>query len=231
MTVSGFEASRELIRRRNSLTSLMLRVKNCFSCRQLHPREARASTMQRTVAFLSAGPDSLAGSTIPNNGGFYEEQGCWRCVSVSVSARAVAERRQTPMRCIRWNENAAKAAKAACLHISGNGLVESRMYAMMHAAIHDAVNAIDRRSRPYAFDAEVSGPASMDAAVAAAARDVLVSVIATLPESPECIDDRDRRRQRLICCRARGDTGWPGQDERRGAGAGRRSRDCRAAGR
>ena len=86
-----------------------------------------------------------------------------------------------------WNENAAKAATAACVHISGNGLAEARMYAMVHAAVHDAVNAIDRRSRPYAFDATVSGPVSVDAAVAAAARDVLVSVIATMPELPACI--------------------------------------------
>ena len=85
-----------------------------------------------------------------------------------------------------WNENAAKAATAACLHISGNGLVEARMYAMVHAAVHDAVNAIDRRSRPYAFRARVNGPVSADAAVAAAARDTLVSVIPTLPESPDC---------------------------------------------
>src|SRR5512134_2312948 len=88
---------------------------------------------------------------------------------------------------ITWNENAAKAATAACIHISGNGLAESRMYAMVHVAVHDAVNAIDRRSRPYAFDANVNGPASVDAAVAAAARDVLVSVIAELPESPGCV--------------------------------------------
>jgi hypothetical protein len=87
---------------------------------------------------------------------------------------------------ITWNENAAKAATAACLHLSGNGLAESRMYAMVHVAIHDAANAIDRRSRPYAFDGEAGNPASPDAAVAAAARDVLVSVISTLPESPEC---------------------------------------------
>ena len=87
---------------------------------------------------------------------------------------------------ITWNENAAKAATAACLHISGNGLVEARMYAMVHVAVHDAVNAIDRRSRPYAFRARVNGPVSVDAAVAAAARDTLVSVISTLPESPDC---------------------------------------------
>jgi PAP2 superfamily len=88
---------------------------------------------------------------------------------------------------IQWNENAAKAAAAACLIASGNGLAESRMYAIAHVAIHDAVNAIDRRSRPYAFDAMAGGPASMDAAVAAAARDALVSVIAELPESASCV--------------------------------------------
>jgi hypothetical protein len=88
---------------------------------------------------------------------------------------------------ITWNENAAKAATAACIHISGNGLAESRMYAMVHVAVHDAVNAIDRRSRPYAFEANVNEPVSVDAAVAAAARDVLVSVIAKLPESPACV--------------------------------------------
>ena len=49
---------------------------------------------------------------------------------------------------IMWNENAARAATAACLHMSGNGLAESRMYAMVHAAVHDAVNAIKRRSAP-----------------------------------------------------------------------------------
>jgi hypothetical protein len=87
---------------------------------------------------------------------------------------------------ITWNANAATAATAACLHISGNGPAESRLYAMVHAAIHDAANAIDRRSRPYAFDATASGPASQDAAIAAAARDALVAVIGTLPESPEC---------------------------------------------
>ena len=86
-----------------------------------------------------------------------------------------------------WNENAAKAATAACIHISGNGLAESRMYAMVHVAVHDAVNAIDRRSRPYAFSARVDGPVSADAAVAAAARDVLVAAIAELPESPACV--------------------------------------------
>ena len=107
------------------------------------------------------------------------------CLSVSllVSSPIAA---QAADAVVTWNENAAKAATAACLHISGNGLVESRMYAMVHVAIHDAVNAIERRSRPYVFDAQAGNPTSLDAAVAAAARGTLVSVIPTLPESPEC---------------------------------------------
>jgi hypothetical protein len=86
-----------------------------------------------------------------------------------------------------WNVNAGRAAMAACLSPTGNGLAEARMYAMVHVAIHDALNAIDRRSRPYALDEEVNGPLSPSAAIAAAARDVLVSVIGQLQESPECI--------------------------------------------
>ena len=90
-----------------------------------------------------------------------------------------------------WNANAGVAATAACLAPLNNPLHESRMYAMMHVAVHDAVNAIDRRSRPYAFNAQAAPGASRDAAVAAAARDVLVSLIGQLPlelHSQACID-------------------------------------------
>jgi hypothetical protein len=51
-----------------------------------------------------------------------------------------------------WNANAGKAAIAACISPRDNPLHESHMYAMTHVAIHDALNAIDRRSRPYALD-------------------------------------------------------------------------------
>ena len=51
-----------------------------------------------------------------------------------------------------WNANAGVAATAACIAPLDNPLHESRIYAMMHVAIHDALIAIDRRSRPYAFD-------------------------------------------------------------------------------
>ena len=47
-----------------------------------------------------------------------------------------------------WNANAAKAALASCIAPGDDPLHEGRMYAMMHVAIHDALNAIDRRSRP-----------------------------------------------------------------------------------
>lgn len=84
-----------------------------------------------------------------------------------------------------WNINANKAANATCIGPSGNGLYESRLYAMVHIAIHDAVNAIDLRSRPYAYDAQAVSYASFDAAVATAAHDVLLDVIGRL--AADCI--------------------------------------------
>jgi hypothetical protein len=90
-----------------------------------------------------------------------------------------------------WNANAGVAATAACIAPLDNPLHESRIYAMLHVAIHDALNAIDRRSRPYAFDMEAEAGASPDAAVAAAARDVLVPLIGQLPlelHTQTCID-------------------------------------------
>ena len=86
-----------------------------------------------------------------------------------------------------WNANAGRAALAACIAPGDDPLHESRMYAMMHVAIHDALNAIDRRYRPYAFDAQVAPGTSTAAAVATAARDVLVAAISQLPFPPECL--------------------------------------------
>jgi hypothetical protein len=86
-----------------------------------------------------------------------------------------------------WNENAGRAARAACMSPTGNPVHESRLYAMMHVAIHDALNAIERRSRPYALDLRVDPGASGDAAVAAAARDVAVGVITQIALPPQCI--------------------------------------------
>jgi hypothetical protein len=70
-----------------------------------------------------------------------------------------------------WNANAGKAAIAACISPANDPLHESRMYAVMHIAIHDALNAIDRRSRPYVFDTPAVAGASVDAAVSYARHD------------------------------------------------------------
>ena len=89
-----------------------------------------------------------------------------------------------------WNANAGVAATAACIAPLADPLHESRIYAMTHVAIHDALNAIDHRARPYTFEKAEPG-ASPDAAVAAAARDVLVALIGQLPlelVSQSCID-------------------------------------------
>jgi hypothetical protein len=80
-----------------------------------------------------------------------------------------------------WNANAGKAAVAACISPFDDPLHESRLYAMMHLAIHDALNAIDRRSEPYIFRDRPVASASFNAAIAAAARDTLVSGINELP--------------------------------------------------
>jgi hypothetical protein len=75
---------------------------------------------------------------------------------------------------VQWNDTAMKV-------IVANGqspLVVTRTLAMMHAAIHDALNAIDRRYDAYYFEGPGASGASPDAAVAAAAHTVLVGTIA-----------------------------------------------------
>jgi hypothetical protein len=58
-----------------------------------------------------------------------------------------------------------------------NPMMQSRTLAIFHAAIHDAINAIDRRYEPYTAGLAAAPGASVDAAVAAAARDVLVALL------------------------------------------------------
>ena len=88
-----------------------------------------------------------------------------------------------------WNATAGEAAIAACLAPTNDPLHEARMYAIAHIAVHDALNALDRRFAPYAYDATAPAGASVEAAVAAAARDALVAVLADLPSElfpPSC---------------------------------------------
>lgn len=54
-------------------------------------------------------------------------------------------------------------------------VVDSRAFAILHAAIHDAVNGVKPRYQRYTAQGLAAG-ASVDAAVAAAARDVLVAL-------------------------------------------------------
>jgi hypothetical protein len=80
---------------------------------------------------------------------------------------------------VQWNDHAAAAARAACVAPFDNPLHESRVYAVMHVAVHDALNAISRRSQPYAYRGRAPA-ASPEAAVAAAARTALLGALADI---------------------------------------------------
>jgi len=81
---------------------------------------------------------------------------------------------------VQWNRIAAEAALKSVVAPDEDPLHESRMYVMMHIAIHDALNAIKHRSRPYAFKGHAHH-ASPEAAVASAARTTLVNALTELP--------------------------------------------------
>ena len=90
---------------------------------------------------------------------------------VQASAPSVEVAAASPDAVLQWNQNAGDAAVAACISPAPNPLHESRMYAMMHLAIHDALNAIELHSSPYAYKPQALHPnASPEAAVAGAAR-------------------------------------------------------------
>jgi hypothetical protein len=107
--------------------------------------------------------------------------------SPALSRSLVPRQASAPNAVIAWNANAGDAALAACISPGNDPLHESRLYAMMHVAIHDALNAIDRTSKPYAYHSrKLAKGASPDAAVASAARNVLLPVIADLPFPTDC---------------------------------------------
>lgn len=58
-----------------------------------------------------------------------------------------------------------------------NPMAQSRTLAILHASIHDAVNAIEPRYKPYTRGLPAAPDASVDAAVAAASREVLVTLL------------------------------------------------------
>ncbi len=75
-----------------------------------------------------------------------------------------------------WN---AVAANAFLPSQGTDPLAQSRAFAILHAAIHNAANAIDPRFASYAVGLPAGREASLDAAVAAASRHVLVALIPT----------------------------------------------------
>src|SRR5262249_40705283 len=72
-----------------------------------------------------------------------------------------------------WN---AYAEQAIIITGAQNPAVASFSFAIVHGAVYDAVNAIDRSYTPFVSQPEAPGGASIDAAVAAAAHDVLVGL-------------------------------------------------------
>jgi hypothetical protein len=82
----------------------------------------------------------------------------------------------------RWNQIATDATTAA----NTNPLAESCIFAILHVAIHDAVNAIEPRYDPYLpRTSQLPAGASVEAAIAGAAHETLVAL---LPESKASFD-------------------------------------------
>lgn len=83
---------------------------------------------------------------------------------------------------VHWNT----VAGAAFAPTEGtNPMAQSRTFAILHVAIHDALNAIDRRYESYLPGLPAAPSASADAAVAAAAREVLLTL---LPEQAVLVE-------------------------------------------
>jgi hypothetical protein len=72
-----------------------------------------------------------------------------------------------------WNETTMKAIAGT----GQNNVVSTRTLSMVQVAVHDVLNAIDRRYDAYYFEGPGDPAASPDAAVAAAAHTVLVGVV------------------------------------------------------
>ena len=80
-----------------------------------------------------------------------------------------------------WNITTLEAAGAG----GQNNIVITRTLAMVHLAVHDALNSISRRYEPYALDGRAEPGADPAAAIAAAARDVLGHLTPRYGGSPQ----------------------------------------------
>jgi membrane-associated phospholipid phosphatase len=104
-----------------------------------------------------------------------------RSITVALLAITVVARASVD-EVVRWNQVATDATVAAKI----NALAESRIFAILHAAIHDAVNAIEPRYEPYQpRTSPAPAGASVEAAIAGAAHATLVAL---LPDSKATFD-------------------------------------------
>jgi hypothetical protein len=100
---------------------------------------------------------------------------------------------------VRWNEVVTGAAEAAQI----DPLTESRWFAILHLAIHDAVNAVEPRYASYRPHSVSGEGASVDAAIAAAAHETMVALFpkaepafaAALAESLVRVPDGEAKRR------------------------------------
>ena len=85
-----------------------------------------------------------------------------------------------------WNENAVSVISspgtATPVGLGQAPPLSALSLAMVHGAIYDAVNAIDKGHQPYLSGLSAPGTASKAAAVAQAAHDVLTHLVATTPQ-------------------------------------------------
>ncbi len=102
-------------------------------------------------------------------------------ICVQVNIRAQEDKNSTqdnpPLEnvILRWNRVLTETIRTPGVHPSAT-IFPVRSYAMMHAAMFDAVNSIDRTYTPYLIEVPASRRASIDAAAAKAAHDVLVGL-------------------------------------------------------
>jgi len=103
------------------------------------------------------------------------------CASIALVASMALDARVRADAVLDWNVIALKTTAAAAF----NPPLETRNLAIVHAAIFDAVNAIDRRFHPYVVRLRAPVWASADAAAIAAAHATLVRLY---PEQQSMLD-------------------------------------------
>jgi hypothetical protein len=93
----------------------------------------------------------------------------------------------------RANETMGLVMIAACQSPVGNPFHESRAYAMANLAIHDALNAIERKYQPYTYDKKAEAGTSPNAAIASAVYHVMAPTTQKIPaevlSSPKCLEN------------------------------------------